>query len=416
MKFLKKIDIYYIVTLFFLFITSAANFLSSSNIGWFLVIFFILVVAMVKKALKVRDLKIIAFFSLAYLVFVGVRDVFINNLDIEFLTSDVLFLFKYVFLTFIYCVTLKEKTISYLVKVTVHLCILSLFFYVFQLAGFGEYLYKYFGALNLPNGIGNPDYTNILFFSYTRGAHEFRNCGFFWEPGSFACFLIIVLLLNLFLNKFIYDRNNIILIIALITTVSTTGYLALLVIFFLSYRYRVPKINIWVLVLVPLSLVIIINTPNLGDKITKTFEDDMKDSRPHQLKITEHDSQHKNKQTALNRFSSMVVIYNKFGTDLILGESNQYNVILNETDNVDISNGIFDFMAKFGLIGFIFLLYKYARFCRAYVFRWELVVYCIFVFLIICTGEPIVFLPFMLLFIFLYLVQSNPAKPRAIEE
>jgi hypothetical protein len=222
-------------------------------------------------------------------------------------------------------------------------------------------------------------------------------------------------LLNLFLNRFIYDRNNIILIITLITTISTTGYLALLIIFFLSYRYRVPKINIWVLVLIPLSIVIIINTPNLGDKITKTFEGDMKDSRPHQMKIAEHYYQHSKGPAPLNRFSSMIVIYNKFGNDLILGESNKYNVILNETDNVDISNGIFDFMAKFGLVGFIFLMYKYARFCRVYVFRWELVIYCILVFLIICTGEPIVFLPFMLLFIFLYLEQLSPAKSQAIE-
>jgi hypothetical protein len=410
MKFLKKIDIYYIVTLLFLLITASANFLSASDMGWFLVIFFILIVAMVKKSLKTRDLKTIALFSIAYLVFVGVRDVFINNLDLEFLTSDILFLFKYIFLTFIFCVTLKEKAISYMVKVTIHLCILSLFFYFFQIVGLGDYLYKYFNAINLPNNIGNPDYTNILFFSYTRGSHEFRNCGFFWEPGSFACFLIIVLLFNLFLNKFKYDRSTYILIITLITTISTTGYLAILFIFFMSYRYRVPKANIWVLILIPLSLVIIINTPNLGDKITKTFEEDMKESRPHQLKINEHYNQHQKRQTPLNRFSSMVVIYNKFGTDLILGVSNKYSVILNETDDVNISNGIFDFLAKFGLIGFILLMYKYSRFCRVYVVRWELLMYCIFIFLIICTGEPIVFLPFMLAFLFLYLEQSKITK------
>ena len=407
----RKFDIYYIVTLLFLFLSAASNFLTASDIGWFAVMFFMLIVAISKKSITERNLKTIAIFSVVYLVFVGVRDVLINNLEMEFLVSDVLFLFKYIFLSFIFCIILRDKAIIYIVKVAKPLIIISIFLYFFQLIGLGDYIYKYSSALNLPNNLGTDGYTNCLFFTYCK-YHEFRNSGFFWEPGAFACFLVIILLLNLLLNKFKFDRDNIIIVIALITTTSTTGYLALLLICFLVYRYRVPKINMWVVILIPLTLIIIINTPNLGDKISGTFESDMKDSRPHQLRILERYSRHQKSQTALNRFSSMIVIYNTFGADLILGVSNKYNVILNKTDDVNISNGVFDFMAKFGLVGFIFLVYKFSKFCKVYLARGELLMYCIIIFLIICTGEPVVFLPNILIFLFMTLEQSTSFKLR----
>ena len=413
----KRIDILYIVTLLFLFLSSSANFLTASDLGWFLVMFFMLIVAIRRKSLKVRDYKIIGYFSVIYLFFVAIRFVAINNLEPEYdfgpeyLVSDVLFLFKYIFLTFLFCTILKEKALFYLVKVTVPLTVLSIFLYCFQLLGLGDLILKFSTALNLPNNINTEGYTNFLVFSYSS-FHEFRNSGFFWEPGSFACFLIVILLFHLFLNKFTYDRTAIILIIGLVTTVSTTGYLALLIIFFLSYRYKVPKINIWILVLIPVSIIIIINTPNLGDKIMNTFEEDMKSSRPHQLRILERYNRKQKSQTPLNRFSSMVVIYKTFGNNLIFGVSNKYNVILNKTDDVNISNGVFDFMAKFGLVGFIYLMYRYSRFCRVYLVRVELLIYGIFAFLIICIGEPVVFLPCMLSFLFLYPEQVSTNRPQ----
>jgi hypothetical protein len=74
---------------------------------------------------------------------------------------------------------------------------------------------------------------------------------------------------------------------------------------------------------------------------------------------------------------------------------------------VNISNGIFDFFAKFGIIGFIYLLYHYIRFCQPYVIRPVNVIYCILILLGLSFGEPILFLPFILIFLFLRKAQTT---------
>ena len=410
MAFLKKINIYYISTLLFLFINAGANFLSANNIYWFLLTLFMIIVAASKKLIAVKELKPFIFFSLAYVGYVGIRDVFINRLDLDFLNSDILFLFKFIFLSYFYCLLMKEKLVTYLVLVSVNLTVLSLFFYFFQVIGFGDYLYSFSNFLNLPNGSGMVEIGNFLVFSYSK-FHTTRNSGFFWEPGAFACFLTVVLLLNLFVNNFKFDGKTKILIIGLITTVSTTGYLALFVIFFLWYRYRNPKINLWILVLIPLLIVLIVNIPFLGDKISKTVNGDMRTNIPKMINKEQHVAQHyENKQVPLNRFSSMIVIYDTFESNLILGVSNKYDAILNKKYNVNISNGVFDFLAKFGLVGLIFLLYKYYKFCRFYLGRVELVIYCIVILLIIGTGETILFFPYILIFLFMPFLQTNLTK------
>ena len=60
-----------------------------------------------------------------------------------------------------------------------------------------------------------------------QGSGAYRNCGFTWEPGGFACFLILAIIINLASNKFkIRNKSLMILILSLITTFSTTGYMA----------------------------------------------------------------------------------------------------------------------------------------------------------------------------------------------
>jgi len=405
-----KIDLLYIITLLFLFLTANnSNFLSANNLYWFVILLFMLVVAIAKKLMARSDLKIILVFSAVYLGFVAIRDLFINGLGMDFLTSDAIFLFKYVLLSFTFCVILKDRLTDYLVKVLIHLTIISFFFYFFQLIGLGNTLYSYFTSINLPNGINSPGYSNILIFTYDTN-HEFRNSGFFWEPGAFVCILIVGLLLHLFTNKFSFDRRTKLLLVGIVTTVSTTGYLALLILFFLWYRYKVPRLNIWVVVLIPVSIILILNIPVLGDKISKTFDDDMSMSHSEIKRSERYLKARQDRQVALNRFSSAVVIYEAFGSELILGVSNKYDEILNNIENVNISNGIMAFLAKFGLVGFIFVIYKYSKFCIIYVGKVELLIYCILILIVLSIGESIMFLPFILNFLFMTLQQLPPEK------
>jgi hypothetical protein len=399
MTFLKKIDSDYIITFLFLLLTANANVLSSSTVAWFVILAIMIIVAISKKQFKVVDVRHLTIFSAVYLFFIAFRFFLINELEIDYLTSDVVFLFKYILLAFVVSVILKERAIANIVRVTTHLTVVSFVFYAFQLLAM-DTMYRGFAAINFPTGNDIPGYTNVLLFTYTQGFHDFSNSGFVWEPGSFGCFLVITLMFHFFLNNFKFDRTAIILVIGNITTFSTTNYLGLLVLLFMAYRYRVPKIDLWVIIFIPTCILLVIFIPFLGDKIIETYQEDMRDLN--HLKVLEKFYRHNRMQIPLNRFSSMWHIYETFGNKLILGVSNKYNDILNKSYTVNISNGIFDFLAKFGVVGFVYLVTKYAAFCRPYVLRWENVCYCIAILLVTSFGEPILILPFILIFMFFY--------------
>ncbi len=405
MSFLKRIDIFYIVTLLFLLVSANANFLSSSDIWWSVILVFMILVAIGKKLLLPQDLRFISIFSLVYLVIVTARDLAINGLGADYLVSEAVFLVKFIFMAFIYCTILKDKAAAYIVNVMVHLTLLSFFFYFFQLLDLGDYIYKYSSALNLPSNNFIPGYTNFLLFTFTKGVHDYSNSGFVWEPGSFGCFLIISLMLNFFLNKFTFDRKSNILLFGIITTFATTDYLTLLVLLFLVYRYRVKKLNFVAVAFLLVAVGIIFVVPILGNKIADTYYEDMDDLN--RLKALEVFYHHRNMQIPLNRFSSMVYIFNTFGANLILGVTNKYEVIMNKAYSINISNGLFDFLAKFGLVGLIGLLYQYGRFCLAYVLKIEFVIYCIVMLLVMGFGEPVLILPLFLMFIFIQKKQTD---------
>lgn len=388
----------YLITLLFLLLSSSANMLSLNDYIWFAILLAMVVYALSKKMIQQKDLKVLGWGMIIYLVYVTLRNLLVTSLDSQYLISDLIFPFKYVLLTFAFCVIMREKAMDYIVKVIVQLTVIGFFLYAIQLT-LGDFIYNFSESLGLPKANTIPGYTNFIIFSFTKGRHDYRNSGFVWEPGAYGCFLILALFFNLLKTKFKFDRNSIILIIGILTTFSTTDYFALLILFFLAYRYRVPKLNLWVLVMIPGFALLVIFVPFLGDKIAAIYTDDM-DGLKHLREISIYHLKH-NEQIPLNRFASMSYIWDNVGSNLILGLSNKYDEILNKVYNVNISNGIFDFLAKFGLTGLVFLIYTYGKFCAAFLKKTEFVIYCILIFLVMSFGEPIMFLPVFLIFLFL---------------
>jgi hypothetical protein len=353
--------------------------------------------ALGKKKVKGKDLKVLGLLLLVYLVYVVLRNLLVTGLAFEYLQSDLIFPFKYIVLSFVYCVILREKAPENIVNVIVHLTIVSLVLYFFQIVGFADTIYNFSESLGLPHANTIPGYTNFIIFTFTKDLHDIRNSGFVWEPGAFGCFLMIALLFHFFRNKFIFDKKAYILIVGVITTLSTTNYLALIILLFLAYRYRVPKLNLYVLLMIPVFIILVITIPFLGDKIANIYLDDMK-GLENLKKIAKY---HRDDQIPLNRFASMVYLWDNLGPNLILGLSNKYDEYINKVYNLNISNGIFDFFAKFGIFGFLFLLYDYVKYCAIYLAKNEYLVYCVLILLVISFGEPILFLPLILLFLFL---------------
>lgn len=106
-----------------------------------------------------------------------------------------------------------------------------------------------------------------------------RNFGMFWEPGAYAGYLLIAFFL--FINRLDYlwlnyRKSCIVLIIALLTTFSTTGYIifSVLLLFFLNDRIK-NKIVLWGTgAVVFVGLFYIFNTVGfLGNKILSEYND-----------------------------------------------------------------------------------------------------------------------------------------------
>src|SRR6202012_919956 len=79
-----------------------------------------------------------------------------------------------------------------------------------------------------------------------------RNSGFYWEPGTNGGFLCLALFINLFYRKEkLTSRFSVVFIITIITTLSTTTYLALffiVVAYLKNYILRRPVLSLFLLI------------------------------------------------------------------------------------------------------------------------------------------------------------------------
>lgn len=129
---------------------------------------------------------------------------------------------------------------------------------------------------------GNPFY-NLYIFIF-KPLH-FRNMGMFWEPGAFQIFVNIALLFEILKPK-PSVTNVVVFLITIITTFSTTGYIAIIIVFTLvllnrSQELKKTKTIFWWILPVLIAL-FIYNAAYLTDtssystfgKITSFVEDE----------------------------------------------------------------------------------------------------------------------------------------------
>ncbi len=391
-------NIYYIVTLFFLLFASKANFLVKSNLAWFGFEVCMIIVALYFNRVKKKDVQFFIISSVIYFIYVLFRFK-LNQLPTDYLKSDVFYFFKFVLTSYLFCLILKEKTLYYLVKVISHLAMISLVFYVLQFYQDGaivKAIGKAFESITVETF--SLRYTNFLIFTYDT-IHYYRNSGFCWEPGAFGSFLTIALLFNFLMNDFKLNKEAFIITLAILTTVSTTAYLGVFLLFFLRYRVLNKGSKMAIIVFTIVFAIAIPNVPFLGEKIVEIYEQDIRDLKRIEELSTYYDDVQR--QIPLNRFASVIFLYEQFDWKLFLGVSNQYDEYYINEYNVNISNGIMDFITKFGVVGLFVLLYRFGKVCKVYLRKTEYVGYAILILLILSFGEPILMLPICVIFIFL---------------
>jgi len=213
-----------------------------------------------------------------------------------------------------------------------------------------------------------------IFFSlsdYARGVYEGhflpRNSGFSWEPGRYASMLLFALFFNIIRIKFDVVNNKPfwILIVALLTTQSTTGYLGVVIIVFMIIFNKDSKFAVLSTPFIILSIAAaIVFLPFMADKISSFwFNIETIESIQVQVDYYMNESSYDIKIVP-QRFDSMVYHFMNFKDSPLLGYGiapiNSY-VQKEISSFISPTGGIIRLFSQFGIIiGIIayFSLYK----------------------------------------------------------
>mgnify|MGYP004665878171 FL=1 len=177
-----------------------------------------------------------------------------------------------------------------------------------------------------------------------------RNLGFTWEPGRFACWILLGMYFNLVRNKFNIKNNPFcILFFSLLTTLSTTGYslLTILVLFILINK----KSNFTKAVIV---LCVVLAFPTVwGLSIMSEKIEGLMDLDAGLGAIEYHSVEDGMAIVCPQRFTGIYVSFLNFINDVFLGFNQLSNsfvsVVLYKHSVIAPSEGIIGILAKYGI-------------------------------------------------------------------
>lgn len=216
---IRKITAYALI-IFILFITSGtSNLANDKNLvvgGW---VFFTAVYFYLENLIKPTFLILTG-------VFVGLSALYfmLNN---GYNGVTYLGFFMKIYLAY-YCKDLcKEDFSKYFVHIIYVLTAISLVMFTLQLLNF-DLLFNLNKIFVTESHYRTVKSSSIIFTMVP--IHEFRNCGFMWEPGAFVTVLLMTFYINLFeRGEKLFSRRNVVFLIAILTTQSTMGIMGLVI-------------------------------------------------------------------------------------------------------------------------------------------------------------------------------------------
>lgn len=205
--------------------------------------------------------------------------------------------------------------------------------------------------------VGGPRETNSIIYDSVLG--EFRNAGFAWEPGGFAAFVLLALFFEISNeNKLLLNRKFLIFSITILSTISTMAVIAY--VFILFYWLVVNKKFVPALITV-FSLFLILQFVN-----TDFMREDLAMGWQNRDTVLKNEFSFRNqKLVSLGRFGSLLVDSQDFVKSPLIGYGFE---IEKRTQGMytylQRTSGLSDYMAKFGLLGFSFLLISLTLFAK----------------------------------------------------
>jgi hypothetical protein len=276
---------------------------------------------------------------------------------------------------------------KYYVDIIYVLSIIGFFVYVPQLImpGFGRFLATHISPL-----LRNPLYAgdiwyapDIILYVFNSGVGTYRNCGAFWEPGAYAGFLIIAMIFHYLESKTITDKKSIVLLVALLSTMSTTGLIALGCFLVLFLGNRVAPIYKIILFPSIFAAIVIafISLDFLGDKISEQLD----------VENTHHNTRFKSAVLDLRDFAENPVL--GLGRDPKTRHKGITNPILTHR-----TNGLSNYLVTYGIFIFLFyfgsIYYAFHKLCLKNNYPVKYALYSLILIFIVGFSEVFFSLPF----------------------
>lgn len=179
---------------------------------------------------------------------------------------------------------LQENFVRVIINVMVIISMISLVFWVGT--NLSEGFHQLIKDLVIELGTHPGDFTNplmgepesLIIFTYenARVMDVIRNPGPFHEPGAFAVYLILALNLNLLRGKDVFGVKNLLFVVSLLSTFSSSGFIALFLTLsfnWLNSQNMNPALKSSITaILVLSSLVVFYQTEFLGEKVLREYQ------------------------------------------------------------------------------------------------------------------------------------------------
>lgn len=302
----------------------------------------------------------------------------------------------------------SNNLVKIYVAVMVFSATISLIIYSLSLIGFSSAL----------QGIGvdvGASYTLFFQTIFYGDSAKFRNSGMFWEPGAFAGYLAVALILLLLEERFKVRRSSVVfmvlvLVASILTTKSTTGYLVLMGIIAYWFYQSVNKFDYVLKLLfrisgIIISLVFFYQLYNSLDFLHEKIENRMEDNKQ------------KHEQHQINRIGNFLYDIDYIVRQPIVGWSgvaatkNSVDPFASEFADAQ-GNGLSGFVVKYGVVvGGLYLVLVYRSMMRKYkspVSSGFVVV----VFMLVLFGEQYLNYPTLFIFAFLPAAKKIRIKKR----
>lgn len=303
------------------------------------------------------------------------------------------FLLKIIFAySIVYYYSSKNYSFEYFyIKVLSFLCLISL--PLFFLNYFGHFGYQ------LQNDILK---SSFFYTSHSVVSDFVRNSGMFWEPGAFAGYIILAFLFIVTLNgKFQigeFKKEFILLLIGLISTFSTTGYI---VFGFMASIYFLNSYSWFKLFIAPFFVFVMLfffsEFSFLHDKVLVQYEQAVELGKF---------------EVSNTRFGALVMdiqyIYSSpfFGNGMHFSTRYRFHPWVNE--DIGHGNGMSNFIVYWGFPVFLFWLFSVFSFFRQNLNSVFISILLSFVLLLVLQGEQFLNYPlFLVFFVFSAFPVSN---------